>query len=421
MPWVDVAWGISVMINRIKQYDWKRYNASLLGVVLLLCTISAFAVRLAGGEEHGVQYMKGQIMGICMGLFVIFVLSLLDYHFICQFTGLYYVVGVALVAATHTSLGDNNGTDAKRWIRLGGLPTFQPTELMKIILILVLAVVFMKRQTKMYQMRTLLIGLGLTLIPMALVIKQPDLSSSLVMAFVMVVMLFAAGISYRIVTPIILLAIPAGLVGFWYIQQPDNKLFPSHNYHYRRIMSWLHPDTYPDAERYNFQQLRSIRSIASGKIYGKFLQDGGSAKAGRDYSSVAVRESDFIWSVIGEEFGFLGCCLILLLLAIVIFKCFSVARKAQDFLGKMIAVGVASMYMFQVFINIGVTTFIFPNTGLPLPFLSNGLSSMLSSMIGIGLIMNIGIQPAKSSKGGFSMRNVYGSDADRSIDMDLEL
>ena len=87
----------------------------------------------------------------------------------------------------------------------------------------------------------------------------------------------------------------------------------------------------------------------------------------------------------------------------------------------MIAVGVASMYMFQIFTNISVATMIFPNTGLPLPFLSNGLSSMLSSMIGIGLIMNIGIQPAKSSKGGFSMRHSYGSDADRDIDMDLEL
>ena len=186
-------------------------------------------------------------------------------------------------------------------------------------------------------------------------------------------------------------------------------------------MSWLYPDTFPNSEKYNYQQLHSIRAIASGKIYGKFLQDGGDAKVGRNYSSVGVRESDFIWSVIGEEFGFLGCCLILILLAIVIFKCFSVAGKAQDLLGKMIAMGVASMYMFQVFANISVATFMFPNTGLPLPFLSNGLSSMLSSMIGIGLIMNISIQPAKSSKGGFSMRNMYGSDAKRDIDMDLEL
>lgn len=406
------------MINRIKQYDWKRYNVSLLGVVLLLCAISAFAVRLAGGEEDGMVYMMGQIRGICMGLVVILFLSLLDYHFICQFTILYYVVGLALVFATYTPLGTNNSTDARRWIKLPGL-TFQPSELMKIILVLTLAVLFVKRQAKMHQVRTLLFALALTAVPMVLIMKQPDLSSSLVVVFIMAIMLFAAGISYRIVLPIITVSIPTALVGFWYIQQPNNKLLI--NYQYNRVMSWLYPSTYPDADRYNYQQLNSIRSIASGKIYGKFLQDGGSATAGRDYGGVAVRESDFIWSVIGEEFGFLGCCLILILLAIVIFKCFSVARKAQDFLGKMIAVGVASMYMFQVFANISVATFLFPNTGLPLPFLSNGLSSMLSSMIGIGLIMNIGIQPAKSSKGGFSMRNMYGSDAERSIDVDLEL
>ena len=107
--------------------------------------------------------------------------------------------------------------------------------------------------------------------------------------------------------------------------------------------------------------------------------------------------------------------------AFIIFKCFTVAKNAQDYLGKMIAVGVAAMYMFQIFTNICVVTSIFPNTGLPLPFVSNGLSSMVSSMIGIGLVMNISIQPAKSSKGGFSMRNLYGNDPTSSIDLDLEL
>ncbi len=408
------------MLNRIKQYDWKRYNVSLLGVVMVLCGISAFAVRLAGGEKNGANYMKSQIMGICLGLVIIAILSVLDYHFICQFTTLYYLFGIALVAATYTPLGTNNGTDAKRWIKLAGL-TFQPTELMKIIFILFMAVFAARKRNKMHQFRTMLLAFALTLVPVALIMKQPDLSSSLVVVFILIIMLFAAGLSYRIIAPLFGIAVPSGLVLFWYIQQPWNVLIPSDSYHYRRIMGWLHPDTYQFAEEINYQQEHSIRAIASGKIYGKFLQDGGNISAGRDYSSVSVRESDFIWSVIGEEFGFLGCCLILILLAIVIFKCFSVARKAQDFLGKMIAIGVASMYMFQVFANISVATFIFPNTGLPLPFLSNGLSSMVSSMIGIGLIMNIGIQPAKSSKGGFSMRNIYGNDADRNIDIDLEL
>ena len=140
------------------------------------------------------------------------------------------------------------------------------------------------------------------------------------------------------------------------------------------------------------------------------------------YDLIPVRESDFIWAVIGEEFGFLGACIILLLFIFIIYKCIKTAKQAQDYLGRLIATGVAAMFAFQVFANIAVATRIFPNTGLPLPFLSNGLSSMLASMIGIGLVMNVCIQPAKSSKGGFSMRTSSGGGRLSSeIDFDLEL
>lgn len=169
----------------------------------------------------------------------------------------------------------------------------------------------------------------------------------------------------------------------------------------------------------NRQQKSSVNAIAEGGLYGKFLKDGARAGSSRAYSSVSIRESDFIWSVISEEFGFLGCCLVLLLFGILIFKCFRVASKAQDFLGMLIAVGVSAMFMFQVFSNICVVTFLFPNTGLPLPFLSNGLSSMMSSMIGIGLVINIGIQPAKTKKGGFTMRKAYSDMDDVDIDFSL--
>ena len=122
------------MINRIKQYDWKRYNISLLGVVLVLCMISAFAVRLAGGEDDGMSYMKGQIMGICMGIVIIAILSVLDYHFICQFTAIFYVTKLLYLFVTHVRRWElTNGTNAKRWIRMLGL-TFQPTELSKVYL-----------------------------------------------------------------------------------------------------------------------------------------------------------------------------------------------------------------------------------------------------------------------------------------------
>ncbi|MDD7403065.1 MAG: FtsW/RodA/SpoVE family cell cycle protein [Butyribacter sp.] len=406
------------MINKIKQYDWKKYNYSLLIVVIILCSLSAFTVKLAGGEEHGMAFMKNQLFGMILGLVIVAVLSVLDYHFICKFAIIYYIAGIVLTAATHSPIGTDNETDADRWIDIFGI-TFQPSELMKIILILSLAVFFVKMQSRLDRFSTLVIAGVITGIPVLLIMSQPDLSSSLVAVFILLVMIVVSGLSYKILAPIFALGIPLGVVLFWYIQQPYNVILK--NYQYKRVMAWLHPETDVKGD-INFQQNHSIRAIASGKLTGKFIQDGG-VKAGqsRAYDSVGVNESDFIWSVIGEEFGFLGCCLILLLFAFVIYKCFMVAKKSQDYLGKMIAVGIAAMYMFQIFANISVVTLIFPNTGLPLPFLSNGLSSMVSSMIGIGLIMNIGIQPAKSSKGGFSMRNMYGNDPVSSIDMDLEL
>ena len=403
------------MINRIRQYDWKKYNFSLLCVVVILCILGLYCVRMAGGTTKGASLMKGQLVGLILGLIIVAIVSVIDYHFICQFCAVYYIVGILLTLAVHTPLGTDSNTGAYRWIKLGPI-TFQPTELMKIILIITLAALFSKLHSKLDKVSTLVKVCVVSAIPVLAILTQPDLSSSLVGVFIMCVMIFIGGVSYRIIVPILIAAVP--ICGFltWYVQIPGNLIL--HNYQYNRIQAWLHPDTYPNADNLNWQQNSAIKAIASGQLYGKFIQDGGKGLESRTYNGVGIRESDFIWSVVGEEFGFLGCCLVLLLFAIVIFKCFMVAKKAQDYLGKMIAVGVSAMFMFQVFANICVVTFIFPNTGLPLPFISNGLSSMISAMIGIGLVMNIGIQPAKSSKEGFTMRNLNPSGEDE-IGLDI--
>lgn len=406
------------MINRIRQYDWKKYNFSLLCVVVILCILGLYCVRMAGGTTKGASLMKGQLVGLILGIIIVAIVSVIDYHFICQFCVVYYIVGILLTLAVHTPLGTDSNTGAYRWIKLGPI-TFQPTELMKIILIITLAALFSKLHSKLDKVSTLVKVCVVSAIPVLAILTQPDLSSSLVGVFIMCVMIFIGGVSYRIIVPILIAAVP--ICGFLacYVQIPGNLIL--HNYQYNRIQAWLHPDTYPNADNLNWQQNSAIKAIASGQLYGKFIQDGGKGLESRTYNGVGIRESDFIWSVVGEEFGFLGCCLVLLLFAIVIFKCFMVAKKAQDYLGKMIAVGVSAMFMFQVFANICVVTFIFPNTGLPLPFISNGLSSMISAMIGIGLVMNIGIQPAKSSKEGFTMRNLNPPGEDEIDEIGLDI
>lgn len=382
---------------QFKQYNWKKVNVSLVIVVIILGLCSCFLVRCAAEEQFKSSYFKGQIIAICAGLVIATVVALIDYHFISRFVILYYIVGTIMVYATKFSpLGTDLNTSSYRWLKLGGF-NFQPSELCKIILILVLASYFQSQRDNMDRYRTLVFGAILMAIPTFGVMVQSDLSSSLVMVFVFIVMAYMSGISYKIIGTIAAVGIPLFGAVFWYICQPWQKLL--HGYQHRRIAAWLDPDSYALSEAY--QQLQSIRSIGVGGLFGKFFTD---PDAPRHYNGhVDVVESDFIFTVIGEELGFIGSCVILGLLAIVIIKCLRTAKAARDYQGKMIAIGIASMFMFQVFANVGVATLLLPNTGLPLPFISRGLSSTLSSMIGIGIILNIGLQSRNGSHSGFSM------------------
>ena len=297
------------MINRIRQYDWKKYNFSLLCVVVILCILGLYCVRMAGGTTKGASLMKGQLVGLILGLIIVAIVSVIDYHFICQFCVVYYIVGILLTLAVHTPLGTDNYTGAYRWIKLGPI-TFQPTELMKIILIITLAALFSRLHSKLDKVSTLVKVCVVSAIPVLAILTQPDLSSSLVGVFIMCVMIFIGEVSYRIIVPILIAAVP--ICGFlaWYVQIPGNLIL--HNYQYNRIQAWLHPDTYPNADNLNWQQNSAIKAIASGQLYGKFIQDGGKGLESRTYNGVGIRESDFIWSVVGEEFGVVVwyyCCL----------------------------------------------------------------------------------------------------------------
>ena len=190
--------------------------------------------------------------------------------------------------------------------------------------------------------------------------------------------------------PVAAIVIPVIGFLFWYIQQPNQKLLKG--YQLERITGWLNPENQGLGVMY--QQNNSVVAIGSGKLYGKLLEGTDTA---RNYTSVDVTESDFIWTPIGEEFGFIGCMIVLLLLSVIVIKCFIAAKKARDYLGMMIAIGIGVMFCFQTFFNIGVATSLLPNTGLPLPFLSNGLTSLLSNMMAIGILLNIGIQPYRGS------------------------
>ncbi len=290
------------MINRLKQYDWRNFNYSLIVIVVILCLVSAFMLKLAGGAEKGAGYMKGQIVGMIMGLFIVAFLSVLDYHFICRFVGIYFVVGVVLVILTKIpGIGTDLDTGSTRWIKMPvGSITFQPSELLKVIFILTLATLFCKIRKQLDQFKSLIWIVLLTLPAFGAIVIQPDLSSSLVILFVMAVMTFAAGLSYRVIVPIISVGLPVTLILYWYVQQPHNLLLQG--YQYDRIFAFKNQDsTVKRIVDLNRQQKAAVNAIAEGGLYGKFLKDGAKAGSSRAYTSVSIRESDFIWSVISEE------------------------------------------------------------------------------------------------------------------------
>lgn len=217
------------MLNRLKQYDWRNFNYSLVIIVVILCLVSAFTLKLAGGVEKGAGYMRGQLIGMVMGLFIVAFLSVLDYHFICRFVAIYFVFGVVLVLLTKIpGIGTDLDTGSTRWIRIGSL-TFQPSELLKIIFILTLATLFCKIRKQLDQFKAVIWIVLITLPAFGAIVIQPDLSSSLVILFVMAVMTFVAGLSYRVLVPIISIGLPVTLILYWYVQQPHNLLLQGYS------------------------------------------------------------------------------------------------------------------------------------------------------------------------------------------------
>ena len=363
-------------------YHWRKYDIGLLIMAAVLVGISAFLLFASGDTPH----MKRQIAGFAAGLVIAGIVSIVDYHFIAKLGFLFYgFVVMLLVLVRFTRLGYDFTTGAYRWLKIGPM-TIQVSELAKIALIIFLAEFFARYKDEINKFRNILIAAVIAAVPTFLIMIQTDLSSSMVMLFIFVIMFYAAGLSYKVIGGVTLIGVPAFIGLVWYVQQPWQKLLSEKQQ--ERILGFFNPETY--AQSYMYQQNQSVAAISSGGLLGKAIERV-KPMAGLS-SKVYVNESDFIFSVAGEVLGFLGCVIIILLLAGIIVRCLIAARRAKDRLGFLIAIGVSAMFMFQCFVNIGVATALLPNTGLPLPFLSYGLSSMISSMIAIGLILNVSLQ-----------------------------
>ena len=368
-----------------KQYKLKNYRFRLVAYVVLLCIIG---VMVVGSAKPSVQ--NKQIIGIAGGLVVMVIVSLIDYGTILKFRRPIYLLAVVLLAVIFIpGVGDNTG-GATRWIQVTSSFKFQPSEFCKILLIIFFAGFFMKYKDQLNTWKTILLSLILAGIPLVLIVKEPDLSTTIATTMIFITLLFVAGLSYKIVTGVLALGVPVGIIGVVLIMKQALPLKP---YQYKRIMSWLQPSNPAYADD-SYQQQNSIIAIGSGQLWGKGLNNS-SITSLKNGDFISEPQTDFIFAVIGEELGFIGCLVVIILLLLIVFECILIAKNAKDLGGRLICCGMAALIGFQSFINICVTTGLMPNTGLPLPFVSYGLTSIMSLFIGLGMVLNVGLQARK--------------------------
>lgn len=364
-----------------QKYQFKNYNWFLTIVVLAISCMGVLFINSADSSYTSKQFM-GLIFCTCVMLFF----SVINYNFICDFSRILYVLNLVLLVIVKIA-GVNVG-GATRWLNLG-FTRIQPSEFTKIIMIIFVAVYIQEHEEDLNEWKVLVKLAVLCAIPLLLIVIEPDLSTTLDITFILLAVIFVGGLDKKLIRNSIIILVPLAALFIWYIQTPNQILLQ--DYQVKRIMTFLDPSKYSDSTAY--QQENSVMAIGSGQLYGKGLNNNTiSDVTVVDTGFVSEQQTDFIFSVIGEETGFVGSIIVIALLAIVVIQCLIIAHRAKNISGRLIATGMAALIGFQSFINIGVATQILPNTGLPLPFLSYGLTSLLSCMTGIGIVLNIGLQ-----------------------------
>ncbi len=368
-----------------QKYQLKNYNWVLTVAVLVLSSLGVVFINSADSS-----YTKKQLVGLIVCIGIMLFLSVVNFNFICDFNRILYLINIVLLVIVKVAGTSVNG--ARRWINLG-FTRLQPSELTKIIMIIFVAVYIQEHEEDFMEWKVLGKLALLCAIPLFLVLVEPNLSTTLDITFILLAVIFVGGLNGKLIRKFFMIAIPIiiplGALFIWYIQTPNQILLRP--YQVTRIMTFLEPSKYSSTTAY--QQDNSVMAIGSGQLYGKGLNNNTIADVSvTDTGFVSEQQTDFIFSVVGEETGFIGSVIVIALLAIIVIECLKTAYLAKNMSGRLIALGMAALVGFQSFINIGVATELLPNTGLPLPFVSYGLTSLLSYMAGIGIVLNVGLQ-----------------------------
>ncbi len=372
------------VFSKLKSYNYKKFNLWLVLLIGLLCTISIKVIDSAA--EDGTYAHRQLLCVLACGIMVLF-LTLIDYHFILRLYWGFYILSVVLLIYVFFFGETHKG--AQRWMVIQGIQ-IQPSELVKVFIILFFSHFFAKYKEKISKTYFLLITAGLIGLQAGLVYIEPDLSTTIVILLIFCVIIFVAGLSYKVIGVLFMIAIPLVVVLFYLALQPNQTILQT--YQLKRIVAFYQGDKDdPETAKLMYQQENSELAIGSGGLYGKGLNNNTitSVKNGNYLSEI---HTDFIFTVIGEELGFVGGACVIITLALITLLCFKTGSRAPDDEGKYLCCGVGAWIGIQTIINIAVVTKLIPNTGLTLPFVSYGLASLVSLFIGIGIVLNVSLQ-----------------------------
>lgn len=363
--------------------DKKLLKNIDIGMIILVILLFLISLMMISSATHVTQQgltrqVKVQTITFFLGILMMFVILIIDYSIYATFYKGIYAISIMLLISVHLPGIGKTQYGASSWINLGPID-FQPSEIVKIAFILFFAKVLESRQNKLSTIKELIPVGFYGAIPILLILKEPDLGNALVFVVIILGMIFASGLNYKLLGKGIFAGIISVPVVYRFLA-PHQKI---------RIDAFLNPSD-PSLPG-NYHVMQSKIAIGSGQLVGKGLYQG----TQNNYNFLPVQESDFIFAVLGEEFGFIGGLAVLLLYFLFLYRMMKIAKSSKDIYGSLIVVGIASMFAFQIFENIGMTMGVMPVTGVTLPFLSYGGSSLMTNMIAIGIVLNVGMRRQK--------------------------
>jgi rod shape determining protein RodA len=373
-------------------------NVDFLFVFILLLLLGASLLILSTASLNVIKsqpyfYVKNQAMWVVVGLVIAFIVASIDYQKYRKYSWWIYGFNLALLLAVF--FVGTSAKGAQRWIPVTSSFNIQPSEFAKISIILTFADFLAKRQGKLNRFRDFIPPFLYVAVPMALIFKQPDLGTTLVFVAIFIGMMFVAGANPWKFGGLIVGGLLLAGFAFWlhfstdlpgFLKFAQGLPLPFQDYQLKRLTIFMDPMSDTSGDGYHI--IQSIWAIGSGGLWGKGYRGGTQGQL----NFLPEHHTDFIFSVVGEEFGFIGTCTLLFLFAIFLLRAIGIATKSRDPYGMFVCSGIVSMFIFHILVNVGMTSGIMPVTGIPLPLISYGGSAMLTNMISIGLLLSVNIR-----------------------------